>query len=55
MATVTVKKAFNDLKENVYRVAGDTFEATDERAKELTEKLGSEYVSVSKPRRKAKE
>ncbi|HEL2382894.1 TPA: hypothetical protein TZS71_000634 [Streptococcus suis] len=36
---VVTKKVFHDLKEDVVRFEGDVFEVTEERFKEIEEKL----------------
>lgn len=51
----TVLKDFRDLKENVVRKAGDTFEATRERIDEINEKLGAKFVKAEFIPRKKKE
>lgn len=51
----TVLKDFRDLKENVVRKAGDTFEATRERIDEINDKLGAKFVKAEFIPRKKKE
>ncbi|MFM0712762.1 hypothetical protein P7J19_01025 [Streptococcus suis] len=36
---VVTKKVFHDLKEDIIRFEGDAFEVTEERFKEINEKL----------------
>ena len=45
MRTATVIVAFHDLQEGVLRLPGDTFQAEEERAKQL-EELG--FVNLDK-------
>lgn len=47
MVNVTVTKAFRDLKEHVDRKAGETFEATEERAAQIDAALPG-YISIAK-------
>lgn len=47
-----VIKDFRDLKEDVLRHAGDTFEVTRERFNEIHDKLGDEFVKAETPRKK---
>ncbi|HEM6320262.1 TPA: hypothetical protein U2C90_001321 [Streptococcus suis] len=56
---VVTKKVFHDLKEDVIRFEGDVFEVTEERFKEIEEKLPGfievlEEKSVQKSGRKKK-
>ena len=50
----TVLKDFHDLKEDVVRKAGETFEATRERIDEINKKLGEDFVKAAPftPRKK---
>lgn len=49
MARVTVIRPFHDLVEDVDRRAGDVFDATDERARQLACVLPRGYVEVEQP------
>ncbi|HFI0171044.1 TPA: hypothetical protein ACGOUU_001348 [Streptococcus suis] len=56
---VVTKKAFHDLKEDIIRFEDDVFEVTEERFKEINEKLPGfvevvEDTPVKKPSRKKK-
>ncbi|MDW8750153.1 hypothetical protein Q7W34_01665 [Streptococcus suis] len=56
---VVTKKVFHDLKEDVVRFEGDVFEVTEERFKEIEEKLPGfievvEEKSTAKSSRKKK-
>lgn len=51
MVTVTVLRPFYDLVERSYRHEGDTFETSDERGKEIAERI-PESVKVTKKRAK---
>lgn len=48
MFKVTVNRRFTDIVENVVREPGDTFDATDVRAKSLVHALPKGYVSVTR-------
>lgn len=49
MVMVKVLSPFYDLVEKVDRQAGDSFEATDDRAKHLLDVLGDAYVEIGTP------
>lgn len=51
---VKVKKLFMDVQAGVDRLPGETFECATERANEIVEKLGTEYVELVKATRKKK-
>lgn len=50
MVAVNVNRVFYDRQAKVTRRVGDTFDATEERAEELSAALPG-YVTVSKPKR----
>lgn len=60
MATVKVLNGFFDMKEGCNRSAGEEFEASEERAKELVANLPEGFVEVAvkpkaeKPKKEAK-
>ena len=48
MVNITVLKSFYDLKAHKNRMPGDTFEATEERAKRIDAALPG-YVAIEEP------
>ena len=54
MAKLKVLREFSDLVEGVIRSPGETFECTEDRAKEIISKLPG-FAEVSKPSRKAQQ
>lgn len=48
MVNITVLKAFYDLKAHKNRMPGDTFDATEERAKHIDAALPG-YVAIEEP------
>ena len=51
---VKALKAFTDLKEGKERRAGETFEVTEARYKEITDKLTGWLEKVEEPKKAAK-
>lgn len=51
---VKALKAFTDLKEGKERRAGETFEVTEARYKEITDKLEGWLEKVEEPKKAAK-
>ena len=54
MAKLKVLREFSDLLDGVIRSPGETFECTDDRAKEIVSKLPG-FAEVSKPSRKTQQ
>ena len=54
MVTLKVLREFSDLVEGVIRSPGDTFECTEDRAKEIISKLPG-FAEISKPSRKTQQ
>lgn len=53
MVTITCKESFYDLKEIVNRLPGDSWQASEARAKEIDEKLPG-YIEWAKPAPKSR-
>ena len=53
MMKVVTKKIFHDRKEDVIRFEGDVFEVTEERFKEIDEKLPGFVEVQEKPAQKS--
>lgn len=54
MAKLKVLREFSDLAEGVIRSPGETFECTEDRAKEIVSKLPG-FAEISKPSRKTQQ
>lgn len=52
MAKLKVLREFSDLAEGIIRSPGETFECTEDRAKEIISKLPG-FAEVSKPQGKS--
>ena len=54
MVTLKVLRDFSDLLDGVIRSPGETFECTEDRAKEIISKLPG-FAEVSRPQRKTQQ
>ena len=54
MAKLKVLREFSDLAEGIIRSPGETFECTEDRAKEIISKLPG-FAEVSRPQRKTQQ